>query len=154
MCFFFPHLREKRVALSFWFYGLCFGSYIFLFLPWIVKGRGNEGLAFLYSGLFMVWNNDWPLLSAATAAKFPKIFVSSSRIFLYYASYKILAYWKVYRWSFPLNWAVLLFCTITEFVFITVGAHIPYIALFVIKNRIRVKLSYGGNTGTCKTRFF
>lgn len=35
-------------------------AHIFIPLLWIVKGRGNEGLAFLYSGLFMARNNGWP----------------------------------------------------------------------------------------------
>lgn len=99
--FLFPP-REKRVALSFWFYGLCFGSHIFLFLLWIVKGRGNEGLTFLCSGLFMVRNNGWPRVRRGeTDAKFPKTIwwvVIWPVVFLFTTlSYKIRTYKKLYR---------------------------------------------------------
>lgn len=51
-----PSHRGKRVAPSFRFYGFCFSARTyFIPLRGIVKGRGNEGLAFLYSGVDYLW---------------------------------------------------------------------------------------------------
>lgn len=100
----------------------------------------------------MVWNNGWPLLSAAvTAAKFPKIFDGFSfRPVVFFFITRLIRFSpkrKFYSWRFPLYyyWVRIYHGRCT---------YPLYIALFVMKKILTLQSKAMVEIpGTCKTRF-